>query len=67
MTNDSYFLEHNRIVLSAKNKAVAHLAVRWNPSFFHPNSMFRSDSFSAGYVGKYKCAVVGLCLLVCLW
>ena len=25
-----------------------------------------SYSFSPGYVGEYKCTVVGLCLLVCL-
>ena len=36
MTNDSYCLEHNLIVLSAINKVVAHLAVRWNPYFSTP-------------------------------
>ena len=50
----------DRIVPQINTKVVVHLAVRWLPPFLHPNSICRSYSFSSGYVGEYKCTVVGL-------
>ena len=53
-TTASYWSDRNGIIRSSNTKVVSNLAVR-------------SYSFSPGYVGKYKCPVIGLCLLVCLW
>ena len=35
-TNDSYWLKHNRIVLPANTKVVAHLTFIWLPPFCNP-------------------------------
>ena len=36
-TNDSYWLEHNWIVLSTDTKVAAYFAVRWLPQFCTPS------------------------------
>ena len=40
------------------------------PNHFSPYTfttlIFKSDGFSAGYVGEYKCSVIGLSLQLCL-
>ena len=66
-TNTPDWLKHNRIVLPTNTKVVAHSGRQVADWFLHPNTIFRSYSFSPGYVGEYKCTLVGLGLLVCLW
>ena len=66
-TNNPYWLKHIRIVLPTNTKVVANSGRQMADWFLHPNTIFRSYSFSPGYVGEYKCTLVGLGLLVCLW
>ena len=66
-TNTPYWLKHNRLVLPTNTKVVTHSGRQVADWFLHPNTIFRSYSFSPGYVGEYKCTLVGLNLLVCLW
>ena len=54
-TNDIYWLENNRIALTANTKVVAHLAVRWRPAI----------SFIKHTV-SFQCTVFGLCFMVSL-
>ena len=61
-SKDSYWLKHNRIVLTNTWYIVTNLAVNWLPTLFA--TQFQPYSFFSGYLRECS---AGLCLLVCLW
>ena len=63
-TNASYWFVRNGIIETKIAIGSDHLPVRWHLHF--APLLCRSYRFSKGYIGEYKCTVIGLCLLFCL-
>ena len=61
-TNASYWFERNGMMETKIAIGSDHLPVRWHLHFV--TLLCRSYRFSQGYIGEYKCIVIGLCLLV---
>ena len=67
-TTASYCLEHNGIIYTTISTDSNFLPARWHQYFETLfQSVHRSYRLSRGYVGEYKCTVIGLCFQLYLW